>query len=212
MPLSWHRRAPRAPRRTQPLQKEGHRGRAARAAAGLAARRDPPTSSPKRTRPGSSRRARTPTPPRSSTTPPRRSPRPIPTRPVPTHPTPFPPLSPRGATLRARPSAQPASLTGAAPPARPGAGNPEPPAPPPAPRRSNQQQDGGRRGGGPQGRAVIATAPSNTRPAALCGNQQPSPSRRGRSGRVDRSEQTSVKPKTAPPLSERGPPPDGRAR
>lgn len=51
MPLSWHRRAPRAPRRTQPLRKERHRGRADRAAAGLAVRRGPPTHSPRRTRP-----------------------------------------------------------------------------------------------------------------------------------------------------------------
>lgn len=207
MPLSWHRRAPRAPRRTQPLRKERHRGRADRAAAGLAVRRGPPTHSPRRTRPSPAPPARTPTP------------SPPTLHAAPSHPIPSPPLpallagrrsvpTPRSTT----PGPQPAALTGAAPPARPGAANPEPPAPPPAPRRSNQQQDGGRRRGGALGRAVIATAPSNARPAALRGNRQPSPSRRGRSRRADRPRRTSVKPKAAPPLCEQGPPPDGRAR
>lgn len=116
MPLSWHRRAPRAPRRTQPLRKERHRGRADRAAAGLAVRRGPPTHSPRRTRPSPAPPARTPTP----SPPTLHAAAPLP----PSHPLSSSPRSPRGAALRAhppqhrsRPSARRAHRGGSACPA-----------------------------------------------------------------------------------------------
>lgn len=105
------------------------------------------------------------------------------------------PLSPPRAPARC-------GSPGPALPAQPGAGDTEPQ------RRRSPPFESTTRWRRPTGRspvlAVIATAPSKTRPAAACGNPKPSSALRKLSENADRSKQPPLRCRAAPPLSVRG--------